>query len=143
MLLYQTTSARGQRFHKQVVALRRLRLWVQDREIGREIGSPRASVLLSFSAPDRAQLAGHRPADATIGPLRATLAAVAECAAPHGTRPSVRTRRLGTSRVRFRARQVIARLCAKIAQATRLALQLHFRFEMGAACFGLVSSSPE
>ena len=24
-----------------------------------------------------------------------------------------------------------------------LALQLHFRFEMGAACFGLVSSSPE
>jgi hypothetical protein len=25
----------------------------------------------------------------------------------------------------------------------RLSLQLHFRFEMGAACFGLVSSSPE
>ena len=24
-----------------------------------------------------------------------------------------------------------------------LTLQLHFRFEMGAACFGLVSSSPE
>ena len=24
-----------------------------------------------------------------------------------------------------------------------LALQLHFRFEVGAACFGLVSSSPE
>jgi hypothetical protein len=24
-----------------------------------------------------------------------------------------------------------------------LALQLHFRFKMGAACFGLVSSSPE
>ena len=24
-----------------------------------------------------------------------------------------------------------------------LALQLHFRLEMGAACFGLVSSSPE
>ena len=69
MLSYQTNGARGQRFHKQVVALRRLRLWVQDREIGREIGSPRASVLLSFSAPDRAQLAGHRPADATIGPF--------------------------------------------------------------------------
>ena len=28
-------------------------------------------------------------------------------------------------------------------QGFGLALQLHFRFEMGAACFGLVSSSPE
>jgi len=29
------------------------------------------------------------------------------------------------------------------APRTLLALQLRFRFEMGAACFGLVSSSPE
>ena len=29
------------------------------------------------------------------------------------------------------------------ASVSSLALQLHFRFEMGAACFGLVSSSPE
>lgn len=28
-------------------------------------------------------------------------------------------------------------------QLNGLALQLHFLFEMGAACFGLVSSSPE
>ncbi len=32
---------------------------------------------------------------------------------------------------------------AKPATDAGLALQLHFRFEMGAACFGLVSSSPE
>jgi hypothetical protein len=31
----------------------------------------------------------------------------------------------------------------RAADPAALALQLHFRFEMGAACFGLVSSSPE
>jgi hypothetical protein len=31
----------------------------------------------------------------------------------------------------------------RIGRIAYLTLQLHFRFEMGAACFGLVSSSPE